>query len=240
MKKFFSVLLVIINIHCFAQAPKWFVSFSFGTAFGGPSASLKSQMKTQGYGDDAQSTFVIFGSGTSHYPQGGSIAFLAKGGKKISGNKDIYFVAGVSEKATIEGFKAKGWSDGIFGLFAGTYGDHVLVDYTAYQLGAGYMYSLANTKTKFGLGPSIYFLNYSVEENFSGKETRTSVVPGASFTARVPLGKEKKLFGTELFFDGNMAPSVKMKSNKTDGFQPKNVAMFSGNVGIAFTFRKKL
>lgn len=237
MKKLFVIMLAVINLNCFAQPKNWFVSFSITPAFGGPSASLKSQMKRQGYGDQAESTFHLFGSGTTSYPTGGSVAFLARGGKRITDHKSIYFVAGVAEKATIEGFHAQGWSDGFLGLFAGTYGDYVSVSYTTYQLTAGYMYSFSNTRVKIGFGPSIYILNYGTSSNYEAKNNHTSLVPGASFTSRLPIGKEKKLFGVELIFEGNMAPPVKMKSDHTGSFQPRNANMFSANAGLAFTFR---
>jgi hypothetical protein len=238
MKKLFSAMLIIINLNCFAQANKWFVSFTAAPSFGGPSASLKSQMKAQGYGDQAESTFNLFGSGSASYPRGGSVALLLRGGKKVADYKSIYFVAGISEKATIEGFHAQGWSDGFFGLFAGTYGEYVSVSYTTYQLTAGYMYSFSNSRAKLGFGPSVYLLSYSSSANYTDKEDHSSLVPGASFTARLPFGKEKKLFGVEFVFEGNMAPPVQMKSDHTDGFQPKHANMFSVNAGLAFTFHR--
>jgi len=232
-------MLIVINLNCFAQANKWFVSFSFGPAIGGPAASLKDQMKAQGYGDNLENTFVVSGSGTTSYPTGGgSLALLASGGKKITNHKSIYFIAGISEKTTIEGFHAEGWSDGFFGLFAGTYGDLISVSYNTYQFGAGYMYSFPKSRTKLGFGPSIYLFNYGISENYSPKEKHSSIVPGASFNARIPFGKEKRSFGVELAINGNMAPPVKMKSDHTEGFRPKNANMFSANAGIAFSFRK--
>ena len=231
-------MLMVINLNCFAQTNKWFVSFSIAPAFGGPSASLKSQMRAQGYGDDSESTFQIFGSGTTSYPRGGSVAYLLTGGKKISDRKSIYFVAGISQKGTVEGFHSQGWSDGFFGLFAGTYGQHVTVNYTTYQLTTGYMYSFPNSRARLGFGPSVYILNYGTSIDYTQKDNHTSLVPGASFNARLPFGKERKLFGVELVFEGNVAPPAQMKSDHTDGFQPKNANMFSGNIGLAFSFRK--
>lgn len=231
-------MLVLISLDCFAQANDWFISFSGAPVFGGPSASLKSQMKAQGFGDDAESTFDLFGSGNTSYPRGAAVAFLARAGKKITGRKSIYFVAGISQKATVEGFKAQGWSDGFFGLFAGTYGVHVSMDYTTYQLTAGYMYSSSKSRTKIGFGPSLYVFSYSLSTNYANKESNTAIVPGACFTTRLPLGKEKKLVGLEFVFEGNMAPPVKMKTNNADGFQPKNANMFSANIGIALALRK--
>lgn len=237
MKKLLSAMLVIISLDCFAQNNNWFVSFSSGPSFGGPCASIKSQMKAQGYDDDAESTFVIWGSGHTSYPRGSAVALLARGGKKITERKSIYFVAGLSQMATVEGFKSQGWSDGFFGLFAGTYGVKVSMDYSIYQLTAGYMYS-SRSRTKIGFGPSLYALNYKLSTNYSSKESNTALIPGASFTTRIPLGKEKKLVGLEFVIEGNMAPPIKMKTNNTDGFQPKNANMFSINTGFALTFHK--
>src|SRR4051812_12449481 len=129
MKKLFPAILIVINLNCFAQTNDWFVSITAAPSFGGPSASLKRQMKAQGFGDQAESSFHIFGSGTTSYPRGGSVALLLRAGKKINNHTSIYFVTGVSEKATIEGFHAEGWDNGLFGLFAGTYGQRVSVKY---------------------------------------------------------------------------------------------------------------
>jgi hypothetical protein len=238
MKKLFSAMLLIVNLNCFAQANKWFISFTAAPSLGGPAASLKQQMKAQGYGDQSESTFVIFGSGTTKYPRGGAVAVLASGGKKITDKRSIYFVAGISEKARIEGFDAQGYSDGIFGLFAGTYGNHVSVSYNIYQLTAGYMYSFSKSRTKLGFGPSIYLLTYGISRNFAPEEKHNSIVPGAAFNTRIPFGKERRLVGIDFVFNGNIAPSVKMKSNYKEGFQPKNANMFSANAGLALSFRK--
>jgi hypothetical protein len=238
MKKFFSALLILINLNCFAQASNWFLSFSAGPVIGGPSASLKNQMKTQGYGDDAESSFVIFGSGTTHYPRGGAMAILMRAGKKISNYKSLYAIAGVSGTATIEGFREKGYSNGFYGLFAGTYGDNISISYTTYQLAMGYLYSFPNTKIKLGVGPSLYLFHYTTAEEFSNKATYSSVVPGASLTGRFPFGKEKKLFRIEFVLEGNVAPPVKMNSDKVSEFQPEKVNMISLNAGLAFTFAK--
>jgi hypothetical protein len=239
MKKFFSAIFIVISLNCFAQANKWFVSFTAAPSLGGPAASLKHQMKAQGYGDQSESSFVIFGSGTTKYPRGGAVALLASGGKKIADRRSIYFVAGLSEKATIEGFDEQGYSNGLFGLFAGSYGRHTSVSYTTYQFTAGYMYSFPNSRTKLGFGPSVYLLRYGISENFSPKEKHSSIVPGVAFNTRIPFGKQRKLIGLELVFNGNMAPPVKMKSGSKEGFQPKNANMFSFNAGLALTVHNK-
>lgn len=238
MKKFFTVILIIVNISCFAQANNWFVSFSVAPSIGGPAASLKKQMKEQGYGDNEGSSFVIFGSGNTQYPRGGAIALLATAGKRINERKSIYFVAGLAGTATIEGFDAQGYSDGFFGLFAGTYGNYVSVDYNIYQFSAGYMYSFPRSRTQLGFAPTLYLFNYGIWQDYAPKNSHNSIVPGIAVNTRIPMGKQKKMIGTDFVFNMNMAPSVKMKSEETKGFQPKTASMVSANIGFALCLRK--
>ena len=231
-------MLIIISVSAFAQSNKWFLSFSTGPVVGGPVSSIKHQMRNQGFDDNEISTFAIWGDGNTSYPKGRGMSFLIRGGKKLTEYKSIYIVAGVASTATVEGFKVKGWSDGFFGLFAGSYGDYISVDVNNYQLTTGYMYSFPKSKTQIGIGPSIYVLNCRTSVNHSGENGHTSVIPGLNFTTRLPIGKAKKMFGMELIFEGNMAPSVRMKSEEPQAdFQLKNVRMFSATAGLAFTFK---
>lgn len=237
MKKFFTLILVIVNISCFAQANKWFVSFSPTATIGGPSNSLKSQIVDQGF--DQISEFSILGLDVStKYPIVTKDAvLLLRGGFKLDDRKGLYVVAGRSAKGSVTGFKSEGYD--YFWFFAGSYGQHIEIDYTSYQLTAGYLYTFPHTRLKAGFGPSLFLLNYSVIENYNNKQTYSSLVPGATGTARIPLGKEKKLFGVELVVEGNAAVPVKMKGDyKESGFKPGNVNMFSGNIGIAFSLRR--
>ncbi|MGZ3846953.1 MAG: hypothetical protein ACXVBH_12895 [Flavisolibacter sp.] len=237
MKKFFSLLLVIININCFAQANKWFVSLSTGSTIGGPSASLKKQIIDQHF--DQTSEFSFFGlEFSTKYPiVTKDAALLLRGGYKLNDRKGLYFVAGRSAKGSVQGFKNEGNSG--FWLIGGSYGQNIEIDYTTYQLTAGYLYSFPNTRFKAGFGPSLFLLSYSTTENYFNKQSHSALVPGATGTARIPLGKEKKLFGVELVFEGNAAVPVKMKGDfKESGFKPGNVNMLSANIGLAFSFRR--
>jgi hypothetical protein len=237
MKKFFSVILIIVNINCFAQANKWFVSISYAPSIGGPAASLKSQMKEQGYGDEEVNSFDIFGSGNVQYPRGAAVALLATAGKKISDHKSLYFVAGLAGTATIAGFKSKGYSNGFFGLFAGSYGERVSVKYNLYQLTAGCMFSFSSSRTQIGFGPSLYVFNYSVSDDYAHGQTHSSIVPGAAINTRIPMGKQRKLVGLDFVTNVNVAPQVKMQSDNAKGFQPKNANMVSVNIGLALSLR---
>jgi hypothetical protein len=237
MKKFFSVILIIVNINCFAQAKKWFVSFSATPTIGGPSASLKKQMNDQHFNDASTSSFFGF-EWTTQYPKViKDAALLVRGGVKLNDRRSLYFVVGRSSAGTVEGFKQEGSFD--WWIIGGSTGRNISVDYKTYQFTAGYLYSFPNSRSTIGFGPSFFLLNYSIKENYTNKQSHSALSPGATFTARVPLGKEKKLFGVEFLFEGNAAAPVSMKGNmKETNFQPGKVNMFSANVGIAFSFRK--
>ena len=122
------------------------------------------------------------------------------------------------------------------------------INYKVYQLGAGFEHTLPNTKIKLGYGPSLYLFSYIY--NFNKSDRNTSLVPGANFSGRVPLGKEKRRIGVELVADVNLAPSAKMKAlhyTYNDGtadktellIQESKVIMVQGMAGLALTFRKK-
>lgn len=238
MKKLLAVMLVVINISCFAQANKWFVSFSSTPTIGGPSASMKNQMTKQGFNETSSFSFLGWSANTEYPVAVKDVSLLIRAGKKISDRRSIYFVAGQTTGGSVSGFKNEGYSD-FLGIFSGSYGQHVEIDYNIYQLTAGYLYSFPNTRTKIGIGPSVFVYNYDIIENYSNRKKHISVMPGATFTARIPLGREKKLFGVELVFEGNAAPPVKMKGNtgETD-FQPGNANLLSANVGLALSFRR--
>lgn len=237
MKKFFSLILVIININCFAQANKWFVSLSTNATIGGPSASLRKQMHDQNFDQVEEGSFFGLTFSTNYPVVTKYAAQLLRGGYKLNDRKGLYFVVGRSAKGSTEGFRSEGYAD--YWLIGGSVGQHVKIDYSEYQLTAGYLYTFPNKRLKAGFGPSLFLLSYSTTENYNNKQNYTSLVPGATGTARIPLGKERKLFGVELVFEGNAAVPVKMKGDfKESGFKPGNMNMFSANIGLAFSFRK--
>jgi len=238
MKKVFCLLLVIVNLNCFAQAKKWFISFSAAPTLGGPSSSIKKQFVNQGF--DQTSSFNFLGiEGSTHYPVVmKDAALLVRGGARLNDRRSIYFTVGQSAAATVEGFKNEGYSD-FLGIFGGSYGQNISIDYNTYQFTAGYLYSFPNTRSKIGFGPSFFLFDYSITAGDNNKESHTAVSPGATFTARLPLGKERKLFGVELVFEGNAAMPVKMEGEmEGSSFQPGTVSMCSANIGLAFCFRK--
>jgi hypothetical protein len=238
MKKILLPLLLIINITMFGQSKNWFLSFSVAPTIGGPTNSIKNQLIQQGYNEASYFNFLGL-EGKAEYPiTAKSASLLVRGGRKISDRKSFYFTTGLSAKGSAEGFKNQGYTD-FLGIFGGSYGGYIQVHYNVYQLTGGYLYSFPKSRVKIGFGPSIFLYQSSVSENSTNKQQNTSFVPGASGIVRLPIGKEKRLFGVELFFEGNIAPPAKSKAAKTEsGFQAGNVNMMHANLGLAFSFRR--
>ena len=86
-------------------------------------------------------------------------------------------------------------------------------------------------------GPSLFLFNYKPNNN----ERQTAFVPGASFTSRLPLGKEKRLFGIDLLLDASLAPPVKvdMKDTSPGAFKATKANMIHGSIGFACSFRRQ-
>ena len=236
MKKLFSLLLCVLSLTGFAQNSKWFVSFATGFNIGGPSVSIKNQMKDQGFDDD--SDFNFFGwTGTSEYPyKSQEPSLLLRVGKQISEKKSIYFVAGRLDKATVQGFKNEGYSN-LFGFLGSSSGPSPKISYSLYQFTAGYLYNMPKSRIQLGIGPSLYMLNYSDEltEN-------NSFTAGATGTAIFPLRKAKRKMGFELIIEANLAPPVKLESRQNEEvyhFKMKSANMVSLNIGLAISYNKK-
>lgn len=233
MKHVLTAAFLLCTLAATAQNNQWFVSLSSDFVVAGPGAALKEKMLRQGFDDD-NTSYLLFIGWTEVNPKKLSYGGLKlRGGKKISEKRSVYFVTGLVEDAEVRGFKSSGFSNTIFG--GGSYGTAVSIRYSLWQLAAGYMYS-SKSKMKLGLGPSFFLLNYKPNE----EKKQNLLVPGASFTARVPLGKEKKLLGIEIVAEANLAPPAKMKMEKQNdqGFEPGNVNMVFGSIGLAYCFRR--
>lgn len=233
MKKFLTAALLLINFSANSQNNKWFVSVSTGYVFGGPGPSLKKQMSEKGFGDD-KITYASFSnsSSKSSYPKKSTDGnFLIRGGKKMNDKRSLYFCIGKVNTEEVEGFKRIDNT----GALAGSVGQMAGIKYTIWQLTAGVMYS-KNKKTKLALGPSAFIINY----NLNSGDNQTKLIPGASFTGRFPLGKEKKPLGIDFMIDINLAPPVKMdvKSPGIDAFQPGAANMIHGTLGFAISLRE--
>jgi hypothetical protein len=235
MKKIITALFCIISLNSFSQTPKWFVSFATGVNIGGPSVSIKSQMKKQGFDDE--SSFNFFGwTGTDKHPyKSQDLSLLLRFGKQITDNKTIYFVIGRLDKAKVEGFKNKGYTNLIF--IGSSSGPNPYISYSLYQLTGGYMYTNPKSRVKLGIGPSVYMMDFT-----DGYEKDRSFTAGVTGTARFPLRKEKRQLGFEFIVETNLAAPIKLESNQgdaTDPFKMKSANMISLNLGLALTFKKK-
>lgn len=148
----------------------------------------------------------------------------------------MYFTAGLAGSGEVTGFKPDGGYMDFF-FASGPSGNHPRIQYNILQFSAGYMYTFRNAKTRVGIAPAFFLFNYKY--GHFGKMNK-SLIPGVTSTTRIPLGKEKKLFGVDLIADLNLAlPSKMKKDNSTNNtaFQPGSVNMIQLNVGMAFSFR---
>lgn len=198
----------------------WFASFVTGYSIGGPKASFNNALNDQYYNLPESSFF-----GTINYPiTGYKMPVLFMAGKKISKYGSLYVVAGQSN-----GGKAQGYN--------GT--NSISFDYSVLQFTFGYQLSFPNTHFKVGLGPGLLVFKNNPSLNYQSVASQSSTVPAATINVRVPFGPEKKLFGIELFFQLNIAPSVKMNEivGETSVFQTTTINMSSAIIGIAFAFR---
>jgi len=254
MKKVTLLLLAAIttSLSVFAQPSKWFVSVSSGYPFGGPLQSIKNNMKKSGL--DA-SIFIPGGSFFGwevlpkmiEYPKGKQQApLLLKAGKKIDHHRSLFFSGGVSNVG-----EAQGHAPGTVDTAGYTsYGSSLLnVKFRVLQFTGGYEYSFPHTRAKVAIGPSLFLLRYKSTDGMIVNERHTAFAPGVATSARLPLGKEKHLFGIDLVAELNLAVPAKMKtlSSGNDIYNQHDLAvlksgtvnMVHGMLGLACSFRRK-
>jgi hypothetical protein len=249
MKKVTLLLLATstISLTSFAQPSKWFVSAVTGIPFGGPVGSLKKHFRRDGL-NHTESFQVLFIGGSTKYPIGTrNPPLLVKFGKRLNERRSLYIVAGVSSSGEAEGYKRYDEESALFPLFYSTTGSYVTVKYRLLQVAAGYQYHYANKRLKLAAAPSLFIYKYQNTRAIR-KQQHAAVVPGMAFSGRLPLGKEKKLFGVDLIADLNLAPPVKMKELRTENhnsgetvatvLKSGSVNITHGMVGLAFSFRR--
>jgi hypothetical protein len=218
MKKIF--LSILCSLFCCAvlnaQTAKWFAGIATGYPIGGPSSSLKSDMKDQGF--DQMGSFDILGSGD--YPVAVYIPpLLIMAGRQISEFGSLYMIAGQAASAKVEGYNGN---------------DLVNVHFSVLQTTLGYQFTLRNSHTKLGIGPSLFIFKY-YPDNYGQPPVPTvsETRPGGSFMMRLPFGQEKKLFGVELFFEMNMAPSAHV-ADVHESVNGGDVVLHGGSVSMVF------
>src|SRR4051812_37531982 len=110
MKKIILISAVLFHLNAYSQVSKWFVSVSTGGGIGGPSASLKKQMISQNFNQTAEFDFLGL-TGTHQYPDKYVSGYtLIRFGKLISKRKSLFFIAGLSEKGEVTGFRNEGYA----------------------------------------------------------------------------------------------------------------------------------
>ncbi len=226
MKKIILICICLISasaaIH--AQTAKWFVGFPTGYVFGGPAASIKSLMTDQGYNQIANSLF-----GQVNYPVKSYIPpLMLMAGKQVTPYGSIYILLGQSNASTVEGY------DGY---------NSISVHFNITQFTLGYQFTFAQSHFKLGIGPSLFVVHHEVADYIPSIES-TETKPGVSLMARMPFGKETKLFGVELFFAMNVAESVQLNDIHETFFNDEidltggKLSMVSAMLGLNFVFRK--
>jgi len=231
MKKFLVLLLCFISasFQSQAQTSKWFFTFSTGPELGGPSHSVKNYLNENGFNASSEG-FLIFGPTTfpyiTHY-----LPLLGSLGIQVTKSGSVYAIFGQSSKAEIYGYNSSSTS--------------IKIKYSVLQFTGGYQLSFPTTRFKIGAGPSLFVLKYAQNDptladynNLTDKPT--TIKPGLSITGRMPFGKEKKLFGIELFFNLNLAPSAKFEGfpSYNSSLVSYDVNMINGVVGLSLAFRK--
>jgi hypothetical protein len=250
MKKAFFLLIMMVAVAgtAAAQGSKWFVSVVTGAPYGGPGVSMKKNFRRDGLDGTESFHFLLFFGGTTKYPINmWNPPLLLKFGKRLTEKRSWFAVAGLSSSGEAEGYKMHGELDGFFPIFASTSGTHVTVKYQVLQFGAGYQYHYAKTRTKLSVAPSLFVYKYKNTRALQ-KQQYAAIRPGMAFSGRLPLGKEKKLFGVDVIADLNLVPPVKMKALSTETITDSgkitttlnsgSVNLVHGMLGFAFSLRR--
>jgi hypothetical protein len=222
---YFLLISLFTSLSSFCQADKFFVSISSSLGFGGPAPSIQSTMKSLQY---TKKTFL----GSGHSP-----SLILKTGLKVNEYHSLYLIFGQFDQASVSRFRTTGY-ESFWGLWDYKVGEKITVNFTTMQYGVGYQFEFPESRWKLGLGPSVFVLDYEVSTNSPTFKSDRKVTAGASFSARIPIGKGKKAVGIEFVSDLTLAPSVTLQ---TEAYRLHNVSasMCRGTFGVAFTYRHK-
>ena len=227
MKKIILICVCVLSasISLHAQTAKWFVGFPTGYVFGGPAASLKNMMTDQGYNQSTSFIFSVDYPIKTYFPP-----LMIMAGKQISKYGSLYILAGQPNSTTVEGYN---------GIAS------VSIKYNILQATFGYQFTFSQSRFKLGIGPSLFVFHYNLDNYVPAPpSTPSQYSPGLSLMARLPFGKEKKLFGVELFFAMNVAKSVHINDISENinyeefYFTGGKLSMVSAMLGLNFVFRK--
>ena len=226
MKKIILIwgCIICMSITLQAQTAKWFVGFPTGYVMGGPAASIKSLMNDQGYNQTGNSLFGPMNFPTKSY----NPPLMIMAGKQISPYGSLYILVGQSDASTVTGYN---------GYYT------ISEQFNILQTTLGYQFTFPQSHFKLGIGPSFFIFHHEVA-NYLPVTQSTETKPGVSLMARLPFGKENKLFGIELFFAMNIAGSVQLNDvhenffNDELDFTGGKLSMVSAMLGLNFVFKK--
>ena len=227
MKRIFLLLICLLSFYLemHAQTAKWFIGFSTGFSIGGPGPSIKNDLTDQHFTPYSEGVFTAhYFPTTYHNP-----CLLLMAGKQITKYGSLYLLIGRPTAGLVDAYRTP---------------TAVVINYSVLQFTLGYQFTFPNSHFKLGLGPSIFVVNISPDSYFQTQSATPETKPGLSMMARIPLGKEKKAFGVELFFEMNMAEQATVGeitvsgTNTTYTLETSKISMVYAVLGISFAFRK--
>lgn len=225
MKSVFILLICSFSVSFAlqAQTSKWFFTATTGLSLGGPGPSIKNNMERNGFSDGSSGPNFIIGTSFDYPHVFHGLPLLVMFGKQISKYGSVYLIFGESTKGEVRGFNST---------------SGISIKYNVLQFTPGYQFSFPKTKFKIGAGPSVFVFKYA--KNHPKEDEHTVVVPGVTVNGRLPFGKEKKLFGIELFFETNLAPPVNVKEFQTNmsTLKASKANMVHGVLGLSFALRR--
>lgn len=241
MKKYLLSVFLILALQGWSQKDNWFISISTGAVLGGPTPSLYQKMMDQRFNQTSQGSFLGL-MWTVNYPHKNSTPYLKLlAGKKMATNKSAYLITGIAGSGRVTGYKLTGGYVDL-GFFGSTTGDNPVIDYSVYQIGGGLFFHFEKSRIKMGAAPSAFIFSYK-----SGYQKKSSVCisPGMEGTIRLPLGKEKKMFGIDLMAHVIAAAPVNPDLNKNlaageerTAFNATGTSLLQAALGIAFSLRQ--
>jgi hypothetical protein len=242
MKKLFTLIGLLSSAVLFGQTSKWFITVAAAPTMGGPSAGIKKNMQRSGF--DHLTSYSFFGwTGSTQYPVvEKNPAVLVTVGKKVNEFKSLYITGGVAASGTVSGFRSYGSYDYL--LWSGEMGNSVKIAYSLWQLSAGYQYRLPGTRAKLGFGPDLFVFRYCEQEE---EQNHAAILPGVSGQLRLPLGRERRRLGLELFLEAQVGPPARTraysKTYEADGrtyttvLEKGNASVTQLLAGLSFAFR---
>lgn len=223
MKKIYCFFLLLCCLDATAQEKDWFFSLSSSYVINGPGLMLREKMDEQHF-----NSYSVGWIWDQEYPiKGWRPNLLVRGGMQVRPKIMAFALAGLADNGWVKGYRESA------DYSQSTIETHPRVDYKLLQFGAGIMYSPG--KLMVGIAPGIYILNYQ----FYQEDPKSAKAMGVNFSLQVPIRKPGNKLGLDLLIETNYSSSMEMSrwNEDNDLFQPGEIKIFSGSVGLAFSFR---